>query len=238
VNPHPVDASQQIRGARIARALCVVPAVILTVLFAVHLASGALVLATMNGFTAALFVVPVVLATARIRIMRRTLTQPTPSVRESVLRHIAHRPRRTMTTEDYRQLRKMELELGFEPSETPTPAERATATAEAADRAAKEALTLRQSLAEASALPPLDRTWTRADWDAYESVCRRSDPDADYLTAAFSSGCLVNLQGSVPAPPRCECATGTFSSVPVFTIDSAVPVYSYCSGCHRERRQK
>jgi hypothetical protein len=36
--------------------------------------------------------------------------------REAVLRHVTHRPRRTMTPGDYRQLREMEIELGWEPS--------------------------------------------------------------------------------------------------------------------------
>jgi hypothetical protein len=171
-------------------------------------------------------------AAAAVGVLGSNLTRR-PN-REAILRRVTRRPR--MTPGDYRQLRAMELELGFEPSEPPSPAERAVAVAKAGTRAVEEALALEQSLAEVPALPPLDRKWTRADWDAYESVCRRSDPAADYLAEALSSGCLVNLQGDVPAPPRCECSPGTFSSVPVFTIESAVPVYSYCSGCHRKRR--
>jgi hypothetical protein len=41
--------------------------------------------------------------------------------REAVLRRVTHRPRRTMTPDDYRHLRELETELGWEPSEMPMP---------------------------------------------------------------------------------------------------------------------
>ncbi len=41
------------------------------------------------------------------------------SVHEPLLRRVTHRPRRTMTPDDYRRLREMEIELGWEPSELP-----------------------------------------------------------------------------------------------------------------------
>jgi hypothetical protein len=46
------------------------------------------------------------------------------SVHEPLLRHITGRPH--MTPEDYRHLREMEIELGWEPSEMPTPVERSS----------------------------------------------------------------------------------------------------------------
>ena len=50
----------------------------------------------------------------------------------AVLRHIARRPRKTMTPEDYQQLREMERELGFEPSDVPVPAPSAAEAEQAA----------------------------------------------------------------------------------------------------------
>lgn len=46
-----------------------------------------------------------------------------PSVHEGILRHVARRPYHPpMTPEDYRRLREMEIELGWELSEPPPPA--------------------------------------------------------------------------------------------------------------------
>jgi hypothetical protein len=62
---------RQIRLARVSGTLFAAAAVILTEQFAVHLASGALVLAVMNAFAVVLFVASVVLTAARIGTMRR-----------------------------------------------------------------------------------------------------------------------------------------------------------------------
>lgn len=114
------DVQRQIRGARISRVLFTVPAVILAALFAVHLAAGAVFTGILSAIAAALFVVSAVLTTARIRLLRKMLARTgaslPPSASETVLRRIAHRPRRAMTPGDYRRLREMETELGWEPS--------------------------------------------------------------------------------------------------------------------------
>jgi hypothetical protein len=100
------DVQRQIRLARVSRVLFTVPAVIFAALFAVHLASGAVFLGVLNAITAALFTVSIVLTTVRIRMMRGTLARTETSL-----------PR--MTPGDYRRLREMEIELGWEPSEVP-----------------------------------------------------------------------------------------------------------------------
>ena len=114
------DVQRQIRGARVTRALFAVPAVILAVLSAVRLADGAVFLGVLSTLAAALFVVSAVLTTARIGLLRKTAARTgaslPPPAREAVLRRIASRPRRTMTPGDYRRLRELEAELGWEPS--------------------------------------------------------------------------------------------------------------------------
>lgn len=59
-----------------------------------------------------------------------------PPVREGVLRRIAHRPRMIMTDEDYKRLREMEIELGFELGEMPEPTALPLADEPAAETAA------------------------------------------------------------------------------------------------------
>jgi hypothetical protein len=120
-----VDIQRQIRRGRISRVLFAVPAAILAYLFVVHVASGAVFLGVVNAVSAALFVASMVLATTRIRIMRRTLagtgakSPPSMPARERALRRLASRPRRVMTPDDYKRLRELEAELGWEPGEAP-----------------------------------------------------------------------------------------------------------------------
>jgi hypothetical protein len=74
------------------------------------------------SFAAVVFVLGVVaFQTVVIRRMEAKSGQHYP-LAEPVLRRIAHRPRRIMTPDDYKRLRELEAELGWEPSEPLVPA--------------------------------------------------------------------------------------------------------------------
>jgi hypothetical protein len=106
---------------------------------------------------------------AAIRRMEARAGQHYP-LAEPVLRRIAHRPRRIMTPADYKRLREMETELGWEPSEAPAtaaaPAQPARSFAEQA-RAVEDfnRLTAAGSVSMASLLSGTGSLPAKATWD-------------------------------------------------------------------------
>jgi hypothetical protein len=119
------DIRRQVTTARISRSLIVAGTVIEALLFALHVAHGAFTLAAFSGLTALVFALAAVFATLNLRRLRRTRELDRPATmdkipaRERALRHLASRPRRIMTPDDYKRLRELERELGWEPSEAP-----------------------------------------------------------------------------------------------------------------------
>lgn len=205
---------RQIKWARISRVLFSAAAGILTEQFAVHLASGAFVLAAMNAFAAVLFAVSVVLAVARIRIMHRMLARTgsslPPSMHEDVLRRVTHRPRKTMTSGDYQHLRELETELGWEPSEVPeslasggvVALEPREAPACVCGKSAEEhALEWDEQVIASQGIPAagpaLSGTGTlsaKATWDDVAYPSKASERSAQLAKAAFHFEALANVE--------------------------------------------
>jgi len=159
------DVQRDIRRTRALRVAAFLAAALNAVMLAVNTPHGGLVALILAPFSAAAVIGCVVMIVRQTRLIgrwRRALGTlalaeaasiqpslirpaagaPTPamSVRESVLRRVARRPYRPpLTPEDWRQLREMEIELGWEPSEPPaTVAEPARPARKGAPRAARE----------------------------------------------------------------------------------------------------
>jgi hypothetical protein len=98
------DVQQHIRRTRMSRVVIVLAAVLSALILAANVAWGFLLTTPFSAAGIIACVVVIVMHTRRIGILR---------AREREL----NRPR--MTPEDYRQLREMEIELGWEPSEVP-----------------------------------------------------------------------------------------------------------------------
>lgn len=99
---------------------------VLVPLLALNLVTGTVNAVAGNAVAFASFAVVLCLIGAmalQTHFIRRVekLTGVRGSLPEAVLRKAARRPRRTMTPADYAELRDMELELGYEPSEAAMP---------------------------------------------------------------------------------------------------------------------
>jgi hypothetical protein len=98
-----IERTRAIKRTRALRSATVLVAILGAVALAVSLAEGSAALAGMAAVTIAAILVLIIWQTRLIRSRRREV----------------HRPR--MTPGDYRRLREMEIELGWEPSKPPVP---------------------------------------------------------------------------------------------------------------------
>lgn len=142
-----------------------------------------------------------------------------PHVRESALRRMAHRPRRTMTPEDYRRTRELERELGWEPSEPCMPVE---------VPAGREWVKVH---------PPADRPVTRPAGYLRNSVWSTSGTITSAGSAQLPRRPALSGSGSLSAKVTAGCECGDGDVVEICVPESAAPLAAYCRTCMRLTRQ-